>query len=201
MHGTKNKFQPKTGPNLPTKRSTQPANNEGRQNDRWFQIDVQSSVRARQNRQWHEPARWMVSRIFESTHGGNCSSCSGGGHFAHGFRLPNSCRCEAIAFECYKLTSHNGCEFRCSKEERYNVSLDCGPFTLVAVQRKKHKHWLDFLQQTGLPYQYLSYDDLMSSRRDIFVHMVLHVAISGCQGYRVIPKTARPASSDSQSHL
>ena len=144
MHGTKNKFQPKTGPNLPTKRSTQPANNEGRQNDRWFQIDVQSSERARQNRQWHEPARWMVSRIFESKHGGNCSSCSGGGHFAHGFRLPNSCRCEAIAFECYKLASHNGCEFRCSKEERYNVSLDCGPFTLVAVQRKRTQALVGF---------------------------------------------------------
>ena len=79
--------------------------------------------------------------------------------------------------------------------------LTAGHLPLLQSREKKHKHWLDFLQQTGLPYQYLSYDDLMSSRRDIFVHMVLHVAISGCQGYRVIPKTARPASSDSQSHL
>ena len=79
--------------------------------------------------------------------------------------------------------------------------LTAGHLPLLQSREKEHKHWLDFLQQTGLPYQYLSYDDLMSSRRDIFVHMVLHVAISGCQGYGVIPKTARPASSDSQSHL
>ena len=38
---------------------------------------------------------------------------------------------------------------------------------------KEHRQWLLLLKATGLPYQYLSYEDLMSFRRDTVVHMVL----------------------------
>ena len=44
---------------------------------------------------------------------------------------------------------------------------------VLQSRENEHKHWLYFLRQTGLRYQYLSYEDLMSNRRDIFVHMVL----------------------------
>ena len=52
------------------------------------------------------------------------------------------------------------------------------PFTdqhlpLLHAKEREHVQWLHFLQRTGLPYHYLSSEDLMSRRRDILVHMVL----------------------------
>lgn len=52
------------------------------------------------------------------------------------------------------------------------------PFTdqhlpLLHAKEREHVHWLHFLRRTGLPYHYLSYEDLMSHRRDILVHMAL----------------------------
>lgn len=44
---------------------------------------------------------------------------------------------------------------------------------LLHAKEREHVQWLHWLRRTGLPYHYLSYEDLMSHRRDIVVHMVL----------------------------
>ena len=169
-----------------------------------FKLMYRSSERAWQNRQWHEFARWMVSRIFESTQGANCALflffLVREGVILH-MASDYQTAVDVNKLNLVGANSHHTMDPQLAAARRNATMFRFTARELPVLQSREneHKHWLYFLRQTGLRYQYLS---LWGSHVQQTWHFCAHgVAVSGCQGYGVIPKTARPVSSDSQGRL